>query len=121
MTQCPAILFELCEWTQYLRIEQITASQVASFLFGILVVVIFSIDHYKVPTYAKTMVGEFIELSPESLTSHSRYMKGLGIYIALMLGFYGLLLAIGPAAISPILSFVSGKSAAMDNSAWPLA
>ncbi|MFB9265849.1 hypothetical protein ACFFWD_22285 [Bradyrhizobium erythrophlei] len=124
MTQCPAFLFTLCEWTQYLPIQQITGAQIASFLFGVLVVVVFSIDHYKVPTYAKTTIGEFIELAPESLTSHSRYMKGLTIYVSLMLGFYGILLAIGPAAIAPILSYFSintGSVGTMDNSAWPLA
>jgi hypothetical protein len=123
MTQCPAFLSTLCEWTQYVPIiQQITGPQIASFLFGVLVVVVFSTDHYKVPTYAKTTIGEFIELAPESLTSHSRYMKGLGIYIALMLGFYFILLAIGPTAIAPILSFFPGNSAdKIDNSVWPLA
>ena len=109
--QCPAFLSTLCEWTQYTPIlQQITGSQIASFLFGVLVVVVFSTDHYKVPTYAKTTIGEFIELAPESLTSHSRYMKGLGIYISLMLAFYFILLAIGPTAIAPILSFFPGGS-----------
>lgn len=123
MTQCPAFLSALCEWTQYVpMIQQITGPQIASFLFGVLVVVVFSTDHYKVPTYAKTTIGEFIELAPESLTSHSRYMKGLGIYIALMLGFYFILLAIGPTAIAPILSFFPGSSDnKIDNSVWPLA
>ncbi|MEH2628341.1 hypothetical protein V1292_006396 [Bradyrhizobium sp. AZCC 1719] len=123
MTQCPAFLSTLCEWTQYVPlVQQITGPQIASFLFGVLVVVVFSTDHYKVPTYAKTTIGEFIELAPESLTSHSRYMKGLGIYIALMLGFYFILLAIGPTAIAPILSFLPGSSdSKIDNSVWPLA
>jgi hypothetical protein len=123
MTQCPAFLSTLCEWTQYVPIlQQITGPQIASFLFGVLVVVVFSTDHYKVPTYAKTTIGEFIELAPESLTSHSRYMKGLGIYISLMLGFYFILLAIGPTAIAPILSFFPDSSAGkIDNSVWPLA
>jgi hypothetical protein len=124
MTQCPALLFTICQLTQYIpiSIQQITGQQISSFLFGVLVVVVFSIDHYKVPTYAKTTIGEFIELAPESLTSHSRYMKGLGIYISLMLTFYGILLAIGPTAIAPILSFFSGKpDASVDGSVWPLA
>jgi len=91
-------------------------------MFGVLVVVVFSIDHYKVPTYAKTTIGEFIELAPESLTSHSRYTKGLAIYIMLMLGFYAVLLAIGPTALSPILSFLSDKPGeSLDSSIWPLA
>ena len=120
MTQCPAFLSALCEWTQYFpMIQQITGPQIASFLFGVIVVVVFSIDHYKVPTYAKTMIGEFIELAPESLTSHSRYMKGLGIYISLMLGFYLILLAIGPTAIAPILP--GSWADKIDNSSWPLA
>ena len=121
--QCPAFLSTLCEWTQYTPIlQQITGSQIASFLFGVLVVVVFSTDHYKVPTYAKTTIGEFIELAPESLTSHSRYMKGLAIYISLMLAFYFILLAIGPTAIVPILSFFPGSSGGkIDNSVWPLA
>jgi hypothetical protein len=123
MTQCPAFLSTLCEWTQYAPIlQEITGSQIASFLFGVLVVVVFSTDHYKVPTYAKTTIGEFIELAPESLTSHSRYMKGLAIYISLMLAFYFILLAIGPTAIVPILSFFPGGSGGkIDNSVWPLA
>src|SRR3954466_7548346 len=124
MTQCPELLSTLCTWTQYFPIIQnITGPQIVSFLFGVLVVVVFSIDHYKVPTYAKTTIGEFIELAPESLTSHSRYMKGLGIYICLMLGFYLILLVIGPAAIAPILSFLSAgaPSLKIDSAIWPLA
>src|SRR5712671_1663947 len=120
MTQCPAALFTFCEFTQYF--PTFTRQEIASFAFGVLVVVVFSIDHYKVPTYAKTTIGEFIELAPESLTSHSRYMKGLGIYISLMLAFYAILLAIGPTAIAPVLSFFSGKSDGnIDNAVWPLA
>ncbi|UQR60706.1 hypothetical protein LRP30_27365 [Bradyrhizobium sp. C-145] len=125
MTECPAsVLSTFCMWTQYLPpiIQQIRGPQIASFLFGVLVVVVFSVDHYKVPTYAKTTIGEFIELAPESLTSHSRYMKGLAIYVALMLGFYFILLAIGPTAIAPILSYIPGGSdGKIDNSVWPLA
>jgi hypothetical protein len=120
MSECPALFSSVCELTQYF--PSFTRQEIASFLFGVLVVVVFSIDHYKVPTYAKTTIGEFIELAPESLTSHSRYMKGLGIYIALMLGFYAVLLTIGPTALSPILSFLSGKSdGGMDSTVWPLA
>ena len=122
MPQCPAFLSNLCELTQFIPIQQVTGQQFAAFLFGVLVVVVFSVDHYKVPTYAKTTIGEFIELAPESLTSHSRYMKGLGIYILLMLSFYGLLLAIGPTAIAPLLSFFSGQpDGNIDRSIWPLA
>lgn len=120
MTECPAFLASLCELTQYF--PGFTRQEIASFLFGVLVVVVFSIDHYKVPTYAKTTIGEFIELAPESLTSHSRYMKGLGIYIALMLSFYAVLLAIGPTALGPIMSFLSGKTdGGFDSTIWPLA
>ena len=120
MSECPALLSSACELTQYF--PNFSRPELASFMFGVLVVVVFSIDNYKVPTYAKTTIGEFIELAPESLTSHSRYMKGLGIYISLMLGFYAILLAIGPTAIAPILSFFSGKSDGnIDNSVWPLA
>ncbi|TWB01963.1 hypothetical protein [Bradyrhizobium stylosanthis] len=125
MMECPYSVFStFCAWTQYLPpvIQQITGSQIASFLFGVLVVVVFATDHYKVPTYAKTTVGEFIELAPESLTSHSRYMKGLAIYVGLMLGFYFILLAIGPTAIAPVLSYIPGGSdGKIDNSVWPLA
>ncbi|WP_291557733.1 hypothetical protein [Bradyrhizobium sp.] len=120
MTECPAFFSSLCELTQYF--PGFSRQEIASFLFGVLVVVVFSIDHYKVPTYAKTTIGEFIELAPESLTSHSRYMKGLGIYIALMLGFYAVLLAIGPTALGPIMSFLSGKTdGGFDSTIWPLA
>src|SRR4051812_21916062 len=129
MAGCPTFVPKtVCDLTQYIPIQELAAQQIASFMFGVLVVVVFSIDHYKVPTYAKTTIGEFIELAPESLTSHSRYMKGLGIYIALMLGFYGVLLAIGPTAIAPILSFLSGGASGgstsglkMDSAIWPLA
>jgi len=125
MMECPySVLSTFCVWTQYLPpvIQQITGPQIASFLFGVLVVVVFATDHYKVPTYAKTTVGEFIELAPESLTSHSRYMKGLAIYVGLMLGFYFILLAIGPTAIAPVLSYIPGGSdGKIDNSVWPLA
>jgi hypothetical protein len=120
MAQCPALVSKnLCDLTQYLPFQPLDGQMIASFFFGILVVIVFSIDHYKVPTYAKTTIGEFIELAPESLTSHTRYIKGLGIYIALMLGFYAVLLAIGPTAIAPILPFLSEKN--VDSSIWPLA
>ena len=68
MPQCPAFLSNLCELTQFIPIQQVTGQQFAAFLFGVLVVVVFSVDHYKVPTYAKTTIGEFIELAPESLS-----------------------------------------------------
>lgn len=122
MAKCPALFSSLCELTQYLPFSQPSGQQIVSLLFGMLVVIVFSIDHYKVPTYAKTTIGEFIELAPESLTSHSRYVKGLGIYIALMLTFYAVLLAIGPTAISPVLAFMTGKpDGNTDGATWPLA
>src|SRR5258708_12007565 len=105
MSECPALFSSVCELTQYF--PSFTRQEVASFVFGVLVVVVFSIDHYKDPTYAKTTIGEFIELAPESLTSHSRYMKGLGIYIVLLLGFYAVLLSIGPTPLISILSYFS--------------
>jgi hypothetical protein len=123
MTECPAFVpNSLCELTQFLPTQPNAGQEITSFLFGVLVVVVFSIDRYKVPTYAKTTIGDFIELAPESLTSHARYLKGLGIYIALMLGLYAVLVAIGPTTLSPILTFLSGKpGGAVDSSVWPLA
>lgn len=59
-----------------------------AFILGSLIVVFFAVDHYKIPTYAKTTIGDFIELAPESLTSAKRYRKGLYIYVALMFGLY---------------------------------
>ena len=120
MSKCPALLSSACELTQYF--PNFTRQEIASFMFGVLVIVVFSIDHYKVPTYAKTTIGEFIELAPESLTSHSRYMKGLAVYVLLMLGFYAVLLAIGPTALGPILSFLSDQPGqSIESSLWPLA
>src|SRR5258708_13167374 len=49
-------------------------------------------------------------------------MKGLGIYVALMLVFYAVLLAIGPTALSPVMTFFSGKpDGNVDSTVLPLA
>lgn len=120
MEHCPAALESLCELTGYF--PHFTQTQVGAFLFGVLVVVIFSVDHYKVPTYAKTTIGEFIELAPESLTSSSRYAKGLYVYIALMLAFYSTLLILGPATVGSLISYLGSKiEMPKDTALWPLA
>ena len=75
-------------WLCQLDIFKLSSEEWLSFLLGTLIIVFFAIDHYKIPTYAKTTIGEFIELAPESLTSAKRYRKGLWIYVALMLGLY---------------------------------
>jgi len=75
-------------WLCQLDIFKLSSEEWLSFLLGTLIIVFFAIDHYQIPTYAKTTIGEFIELAPESLTSAKRYRKGLWIYVALMLGLY---------------------------------
>jgi hypothetical protein len=75
-------------WLCQLDIFKLSIEEWLSFLLGTLIIVFFAIDHYKIPTYAKTTIGEFIELAPESLTSAKRYRKGLWIYVSLMLGLY---------------------------------
>src|SRR5947209_5695264 len=81
--ECPQWL-SLCE----LNVRTLSHEEWFSFILGTLIVVFFAIDHYKIPTYAKTTIGDFIELAPESLTSAKRYRKGLYIYILLMCGLY---------------------------------
>jgi hypothetical protein len=87
MERCPQwMLSSVCELAEYL--PRLTKEEVVSFILGTFIVIFFAKDHYKIPTYAKTTIGDFIELAPESLTSAKRYRKGLCIYIVLMLGLY---------------------------------
>jgi hypothetical protein len=83
MRPCPQELSWLCE-----QLPSLNGEGWFAFILGSLIVVFFAVDHYKIPTYAKTTIGEFIELAPESLTSARRYRKGLYIYVALMSGLY---------------------------------
>jgi hypothetical protein len=84
MELCPQWLSSLCQSDAL----KLTNEEWLSFILGTLIVVFFAIDHYKIPTYAKTTIGDFIELAPESLTSAKRYRKGLYIYILLMCCLY---------------------------------
>jgi hypothetical protein len=86
MQQCLFQIDFLC--TQLSRLPQLSEQEWLSFVLGLLIVTFFAFDHYKVPTYAKTTIGQFIELSPQSLTSTQRYRKGLYIYVSLMLMLY---------------------------------
>ncbi len=83
MKICPQELSWLCE-----QMPSLNGEGWFAFILGSLIVVFFAVDHYKIPTYAKTTIGDFIELAPESLTSAKRYRKGLYIYVALMFGLY---------------------------------
>ena len=83
MRFCPQELSWLCE-----QMPSLNGEGWFAFILGSLIVVFFAVDHYKIPTYAKTTIGDFIELAPESLTSAKRYRKGLYIYVALMFGLY---------------------------------
>src|SRR4051812_8732100 len=86
MTGCPVALSYVCDLVAYL--PRLSREELLSFLFGSLIVIFFAIDHYKIPTYAKTTIGDFIELAPETLTSSKRYRKGLYVYIGLMFALY---------------------------------
>src|SRR5438105_4525404 len=117
MEMCPEALMKLCAATAN---YQFNSTQIVSFLFGVLVVITFAVDRYKIPTYAKTTIGEFIELAPESLTSRSRYQKGQYTYCGLMLLLYSILVILGPATLAPVLGFFSVTIDTKGDSAiWP--
>ncbi len=117
MDICPQSLSWLCELSG--RIPSFTRDEIVGFILGTLVVTFFAIDHYKVPTYAKTTIGDFIELAPESLTSTSRYRKGLYIYIILMFGLYLIFCFLWSQGL---VSFLSSFGAKVENTQiWPLA
>ena len=108
-----------CESLLGLPFLRLTKEETVAFIFGSLIVTFFAIDHYKIPTYAKTTIGEFIELAPESLTSTSRYRKGLLIYISLIFGLY---LAFCFFWSQELMTILSGFGLEIDKSAlWPLA
>src|SRR5262245_28734966 len=116
---CPQELSRLCElW------PNLSGSDWFAFILGTLIVIFFAHDHYKIPTYAKTTIGEFIELAPESLTSTKRYQKGLYIYYALMFGLYLAFCFFWSKGLSAFLAKSPLKDAvtAFDNGPlWPLA
>ena len=108
-----------------LGIWDLSNEELLSFLLGTLIIVFFAIDHYKIPTYAKTTIGDFIELAPESLTSAKRYRKGLWIYVFLMLGLYLAFCFFWSKGLSAFLNISGIKDPSGDkfsgNQLWPIA
>src|SRR5215813_7590559 len=111
MSICQRELSGLCQLLPGLNTEGWFA-----FILGSLRVVFFAYDHYKIPTYAKTTIGDFIELAPESLTSAKLYRKGLYIYVALMLGLYLAFCFFWSKGLSPFLAASGLKDTAIDRS-----
>jgi hypothetical protein len=110
---CPQWLSWACQYLPDLKSEEWL-----SFILGTLIVGFFAKDHYKIPTYAKTTIGEFIELAPESLTSAKRYNKGLYMYIALMFGLYLFFCFFWSKGLSAFLEIYGIK---LGNQLWPIA
>src|SRR5437016_9594184 len=117
MERCPQWLSSLCELGPY--VPNLSPEEWFSFVLGTLIVVFFAIDHYKIPTYAKTTIGDFIELAPESLTSAKRYRKGLYIYISLMCGLYLFFCFFWSKGLSAFLDTSGIKFGS--NQLWPIA
>ena len=109
---CPQWL-SLCQY-----LPNLTSEEWLSFILGTLIVTFFAIDHYKIPTYAKTTIGDFIELAPESLTSAKRYLKGLYMYISLMFGLYLFFCFSWSKGLSAFLETYGLK---FGNQLWPIA
>jgi hypothetical protein len=114
-------LLPLCQ----LDIWDLSIEERLSFVLGTLIIIFFALDHYKIPTYAKTTIGDFIELAPESLTSSKRYRKGLLIYISLMLGLYLAFCFFWSKGLSTFLEMSGIKDPSADkfnvNQLWPIA
>lgn len=99
-----------------------------SFLFGSTMIVLFAIDHYKTPTYAKTTIGDFIEIPPEYMTTDALYRRGKFNYIGLMLMLYIVICTAGASAMGLAVGYVTDPTAAASlakaaaaGDAWPLA
>jgi hypothetical protein len=119
---------DLCSrwlWLCQLGIWDLSNEERLSFVLGTLIIIFFALDHYKIPTYAKTTIGDFIELAPESLTSSKRYRKGLLIYISLMLGLYLAFCFFWSKGLSTFLNMSGIKDSSADkfnvNQLWPIA
>jgi hypothetical protein len=68
----------------------------ATYILGLLIIVMYSKDKFNMPTYDKESVGPFAQLPPQSLTIDSRYQWGRMVYVFLLAALYTAICIIGP-------------------------
>jgi hypothetical protein len=75
-----------------------------TYLFGVLIIVMYAKDKFNTPTYDRTAMGPFAALPPQLLTIDARYRRGRFVYIFLMACVYTAICIVGPESFSNLMA-----------------
>lgn len=82
-------------------------------VLSVAIIILFASDRYAKPTYSSDQEGLIGQIAPRFLTSDSRYITGLQVYIGIILTTFFLLTIVGSTA-GPILFSATASLTSMD-------